>query len=273
MTAVNEAGAAARRAASSRTLERLTRFGLIGFGVIHLLVGWIAVQIASGDAPAEGDQAGAFKTVAAQPVGKALLIAVLIGLIAMTAWQILAAAVGHRDETGRERQLERVASAGRAAFYAYLAFKAGQVVNGSTKSAGDTQQETTARLMAADGGRVLVGLIGLAVIAIGAGMIWYGLVKRFEKHLKSGQMTARTRKVVRSLGVAGYIAKGVAYGILGILVLVAAVKFDPSRSRGLDSALRTLAAQNYGDLLLTMVALGIAAYGVFCLFQAKYRKV
>jgi hypothetical protein len=56
-------------------------------------------------------------------------------------------------------------------------------------------------------------------------------------------------------------------------VIVAAVKFDPSQSRGLDSALHTLAAQNYGDLLLTVVALGIAAYGVFCLFQARYRKV
>ena len=47
----------------------------------------------------------------------------------------------------------------------------------------------------------------------------------------------------------------------------------PDRFRGLDGALRTLAEQDYGTLLLTLVALGIAAYGVFSFIQARYRKV
>ena len=75
------------------------------------------------------------------------------------------------------------------------------------------------------------------------------------------------------LGVVGYVAKGLAYGTLGILVLIAALQFDPGKSRGLDQALRTLAEQPAGDALLIGVAFGIAAYGVFCLFQARYRKV
>ena len=63
------------------------------------------------------------------------------------------------------------------------------------------------------------------------------------------------------------------YGTLGVLVLVAAVPHDAGRSRGLDQALKTLAEQPAGDFLLIGVAVGLAAYGVFCLFQAKYRKV
>src|SRR5690349_4998517 len=69
-TARGTAGEAARsargtadEAASSKTLDRLTRFGLVTYGVMHALVAWLAVQIAWGHAPAEGDQSGAFQTL------------------------------------------------------------------------------------------------------------------------------------------------------------------------------------------------------------------
>jgi hypothetical protein len=273
VTAVNEAGATARRAAHSKWLERTTRVGLIGYGVTHLIVGWIALQLAFGKAPTEGDQNGAFKTLATQPAGKWLLVLVAIGLIAMTVWQVLAAAVGHVEERGRSRTIERVGSAAKAVFYGYLAFKAIAVVQGSRTSAPDQQQQRTNTMLDSTGGRWLVGLIGLAVLAVGIGMIWYGVTKRFEKHLRTGQMSAAVRKAARTLGVVGYAAKGTVYGTLGILVLIAALNHDPGKSRGLDQALRTLAAQPAGDVVLIGVAVGIAAFGVFCVFQAKYRRI
>src|SRR5688572_6041100 len=219
VTTVNEAGASVRRAANSKWLERLTRVGLVGYGVTHLIVGWIALQLAFGKQPAEGDQSGAFKTLAKEPVGKWLLVMVAIGLVAMIVWQALEAAVGHIEERGRNRTFERIASAGKAAFYAYLAFKALAVLQGSSTSAGDQQQQKTSTMMDSAGGRWLVALIGLAIIAIGIGIIWYGVTKRFEKHLKRGQMPAELRKPARVLGVTGYVAKGTVYGVLGILVL------------------------------------------------------
>ena len=81
------------------------------------------------------------------------------------------------------------------------------------------------------------------------------------------------RKSTRRLGMAGYSAKGVAYAIAGVLVVVAAVKYDPNKARGLDAALKTLAGHSYGPWLLALIALGFAAFGVFCFSQAKYRKV
>jgi hypothetical protein len=104
-------------------------------------------------------------------------------------------------------------------------------------------------------------------------MIVYGLIKRFFKHLMTERMSARTRKVSRILGVSGYVAKGVAYAIAGVLVIAAAVTFDPAKARGLDGALRTLVQQPYGGLLLILVAAGIAAFAAFCFVQARYRKV
>lgn len=273
MTAVKEARSVAQQAAHSEWLERLTRIGLLGYGVTHLIVGWIALQLAFGKSTQEGDQSGAFKTLAAQPTGKWLLITVAVGLVAMALWQLLEAAVGHLEERGRSRVLERVGSAFKAGFYAYLAYKAFSVVSGAGKSSGDQQEKTTNTLLASTGGRWLVGLIGLAIAIVGAGLIWYGLTKRFEKHLKTGQMSASTRKTSRWLGMAGYAAKGTVYGTLGILVLIAAIRFNAERSRGLDEALRALSEQPAGTAILIATALGLAAYGAFCLFQARYRKV
>jgi hypothetical protein len=191
----------------------------------------------------------------------------------MAIWQATEAAVGHTEFRGRERVFERVASVFKTGFYAYLAFKAVSVLQGAGKSSGDQQQQATTSMMDNAGGRVLVALVGLAIAAIGVGLIWYGWKKRFNRHLKTGQMAAHERRLSDKLGVGGYAAKGTVYGTLGILVLVAAVQHDPNQSRGLDQALKTLAEQPFGTVILVGVAIGLAAYGVFCFFQAKYRKV
>jgi hypothetical protein len=277
MSMTNEARSTASRAASRAAdnplLEGLTRAGFIGYGVVHLLFAWLALQIAFGKSEGAGDQAGALHELTGQPYGRYLVIAIAIGLVAMGLWQALEAAVGHRADRGKERVLERIASAGRSALYFYFAWTGYKVVTAAKSNAGDQSESATAKLMSSSGGRWLVALIGIAVLAIGVGMVIYGLIQRFFKHLMTERMNARTRKVAKILGVTGYTAKGVAYAIAGGLVIAAAVTFDPDKARGLDAALRTLAAQSYGGLLLTLVAAGIAAFAAFCFVQARYRKV
>ncbi len=267
------ASRAASRAADNPLLEGFARAGFIGYGVVHILFAWLALQIAFGKSEGAGDQAGALHELAAQPAGRYLVIAIAVGLAAMALWQALEAAIGHRVDRGKERVFERIASAGRALLYIYLAWTGYKVVTAAKSNAGDQSETATAKLMSSSGGRWLVALIGVAVLAIGIGMIVYGLIKRFFKHLMTERMSARTRKVSRILGVSGYVAKGVAYAIAGVLVIAAAVTFDPQKARGLDGALRTLVQQPYGGLLLILVAAGIAAFAAFCFVQARYRKV
>jgi hypothetical protein len=251
----------------------LTRVGFVGYGLVHLLFAWLILQVAFGKPAEEGDQSGALRTLAEQPLGKFLVIAVGVGLLAMTLWQIYEAAVGHRGDRGNERTFERLASVGRAAVYFYFAWTALKVYKSANSSSADKQQQMSSDLMNSTGGRWLVALAGLALAALGVGLIWYGLVKRFEKHLLTGQMSPRTRKLAERLGVTGYVAKGVAYGIAGALFVTAAVTYDPEKARGLDSTLQTLREQAYGTVLLVLMALGVAAYAAFCAVQAKYRKV
>ena len=273
MSLTRNAEATAARTANSRWLELLARAGFIGYGVVHLLFAWLALQIAFGKPADDGDQSGALRTIAAQPLGKVLVITIAVGLLAMAIWQALEAAVGHRVEQGKERIWERLASVGRTIVYLYFAWTAFKVFKDAGSNSADQQEALTGKAMESAGGRWLVGLAGLVLAAIGVGLVIYGLVKRFEKHLKTGEMAPRTRKLARRLGIAGYVAKGVAYGIAGLLIILAAVNYDPEKARGLDAALRTLREQAYGQVLLTVVALGIAAFGVFCLLQSRYRKV
>ncbi|WBB69767.1 DUF1206 domain-containing protein [Micromonospora sp. WMMD812] len=273
MSLTRNAEATAARTADSRWLELLARAGFIGYGIVHLLFAWLALQIAFGHSAADGDQSGALRTLAAQPLGKVLVIATAIGLLAMAIWQALEAAVGHRAERGKERVWERLASAGRTLVYLYFAWTAYKVFSDAGSKSADQQEALTGQAMTSTGGRWLVGLAGLVLATIGVGLVIYGLVKRFEKHLKTMEMSPRIHRLARRLGIAGYVAKGIAYGIAGVLVIVAAVTYDPEKARGLDAALRTLREQSYGTVLLSLVALGIAAFGTFCFLQSRYRKV
>ena len=273
MSLTNSARGQARRAITSNPLEALTRIGFIGYGLFHLAVAWLAVQIAAGRPRDEGDQSGAFRTLAAQPFGRFLLVIVIVGLAAMAVWQLLLALVGHQAEQGKQRVAERVASAGRTVVYAALAWTAVRVFAGNPTSSAAQQEQATAGIMAHGSGRFLVGLIGLGVLALGIGMAVYGARHQFERKLTTGRMSRTTRSTARRLGQVGYIAKGVAFGIVGVLLLDAAVTSNPAKSRGLDAALHTLVGRPYGPFLLVLVALGFLAFGVYCFLQARYRKV
>src|SRR5688572_5093666 len=122
------ASRAASRAAGNPLLEGLARAGFIGYGVVHILFAWLALQIAFGKTSGAGDQAGALHELTGQPYGRYLVIAIIIGLVAMALWQALEAAVGHRADRGKERVAERIASGGRALLYAYLAWTGYKVI-------------------------------------------------------------------------------------------------------------------------------------------------
>jgi len=263
----------ASRAADSKPLEYLARGGFVAYGVIHLLFAWLALQIAFGKSAGESDQSGALQIVARQPAGKFLLVLIIIGMAALAVWQAFEAAIGQSGPQTKGRIAERVVSGCRTILYLYFAWLAYRVVQGAGSSQASSQQQTTAKLMNASGGRALVGVIGLVVVGIGVGLALYGIKKTFERHLKTGQMRPSVRRTVRRLGVAGYTAKGIAYAIVGVLLVSAAVTYDSKKSRGLDGALREIASQSYGPWLLGLVALGIAAFGVYCFFQSRYRKV
>ncbi|RRS01520.1 DUF1206 domain-containing protein [Glycomyces terrestris] len=271
MSSLHNVRSTASRAADSRPLEILARGGFIAYGAIHLMFAWLALQVAFGESSGETDQSGALMTIARQPAGEFLVIAIIIGMVAMAVWQAFAALIG--GSQGRSAVSERVVSGCRTVLYLYFAYLGYKVVSGANASQSQSQQSAASSLMDSGGGRFLVGAAGVVVAGVGIGLAVYGLTKKFRKHLNTAQMSPSVRRTVEQLGRAGYASKGLAYAIAGTLIVSAAVTYDPQKAGGLDAALKTLAGTPWGPWLLVLIALGIACFGVYCFFQAKYRKV
>lgn len=262
---------AASRARNSRALEVGVRAGLLAYGVVHLLIGWTALQLAwSGGGQGSADQTGALRQMVDQPLGRGLLWAVGGGLVALAVWQAVEAAIGHVREDGAKRIAKRVGSAGRVVIYGALAVSAFDVARGTSGGGGGQEESTSARIMSMTGGQLIVGAVGLAVIGVGAYLVFKGVTTRFEKDLSRAATTGRTGDLVRRAGQVGYAAKGVALAIVGGLFAYAAATHDASEAGGLDDALGTLLEQPYGSVLLTVVALGIIAFGAFCFAWARW---
>jgi hypothetical protein len=154
--------------------------------------------------------------------------------------------------------------------YVFLAVTAIRFATGGGTSSSGQQQQTVAGVFGWPGGRFLVGVAGLVMIGVGIYHVRKGVTKHFLKEIDTARATAGQRRVIERLGQVGYPAKGVALALVGGLIGWAAITFDPAKASGLDGALRTLLDAPFGKALLTVVAVGIAAFGVFCFFRARY---
>jgi hypothetical protein len=235
--------------------------GLMAYGVVYLLIAWIALQLAWGQSSQEASQQGALQELAGKPLGGVLLWVVAIGLFALVPWRGLQLVYGHLD---LEHKLSAI---GRAAVYIVLGISAVKVAVGSGSSSTGQQQSLSARVMQHGAGRVLIVVIGIAIIAVGARQLQKAITKKFTEDLIGG-----VSEVTILLGRIGYAAKGVAFAVVGVLFGWAAISYDPKKAGGLDTALRTIKGQPFGSVLLTVLALGLAAFGLYCFSWSRNAK-
>jgi uncharacterized protein DUF1206 len=258
----------------SKPVQVLGRVGQICYGVVHLVIAYLALRVAFGGTSKEADQHGAVQTIAQGGFGKILLWLLAIGLLAFGVWQLLLAATGfHWIEAGRKRVTKRIGAAVRGVVgLAIGAYAIKFAVGSSGQSSNSSQQEMTAKLLSLPAGRVLVGVVALVVIGAGVAQVVNGVRKSFMKDLDVSSLPQGTQQWVRRSGQVGYIAKGVAIGVVGILIGTASLDSNAGKAGGLDAALRTLGAQPFGVVLLVAVALGFAAFGVYCFAAARAQR-
>ncbi len=273
--AAGSAMGTARRAGDSDGLEHLARIGLIAYGVVHLLVAWLALQLAWGGGGESADQSGAMQTLAESPLGKPLLWLVAVGLIALAVWQAAEvlrwrhgwSASGKARTKAVKKSVKAIV---KAVIYAALAILAIRFATGGGQSSSQQQQQTTAGVFGWPAGRWLVGAAGLVLIGVGAYHIYKGVTKRFLKEIDTTDCTPAASRLVTRLGQVGFPGKGIALAVVGGLLGYAAITFDSSKAQGLDGALHTILDLPFGQILLTLVAIGIAAFGAFCFVRARY---
>ena len=257
---------AARSAGNPPSVETGARRGYAMSGLIQLLSGWIALKLAWGmDGGSEdADASGALATVVNTTTGPALLWLAMAGFALLGLWQLTEAVVGRHGA----KATDRAKAVGKAVLYAVLAFSAVRVIQRAGEGSEASTDSLTAQIMAAPGGRILVGLVGLGIIAGGGYHVWKGWTRGFLEDLDG-----HPGHTVEVAGRAGYIAKGIALVVVGGLFITAALSSEASEAGGLDAALKTVRDQPFGPFLLTIVALGLAAYGIYSFGRARHAKL
>jgi hypothetical protein len=247
----------------SRAYHALVAVGLVSYGILHLTLAGIVLQLVFGKR-ANASPEGALNQLGQEPLGGGLLWIMAIGLLTLTLWQGLEAVIGREQPDPGARLRRRLRSAGRAVVYLVLGLLAVGIATRAASGSGQGEETITAKLMSVPFGQVLVALVGAAVIGVGIGQIVRGVKQKFIEDLDRGAPPAVWR-----LGTVGYSVKGVALCIIGGLFIWAAITYDPKKAGGMDDALSTIREQPFGSVLLVIMAAGIACFGVYCFFWAR----
>lgn len=259
--------------ATATWIERLARIGYAAKGLVYIVIGLLAVRAAVGAGGETTGSEGALRHVLGQPFGKLLLALVALGLAGYVVWRLVQAVKnpeGHgHDMAGWFHRGFALAS---AVVYTGILFGAIRLLAGNG-GGGDQTEDRTAQLMVQPGGRWLVALVGLVVLAIAGWQPWRAWSGAWRKRLRLEGLSAMQARSVERTARLGLVSRGVVFAVIGAFFVVAAWRADPQEAKGLGEALSTLERQSFGPWLLGLVALGLAAYGVYQLVEARYRSI
>lgn len=263
-----------RHAARSSFMKVLGRAGLAARGVMYVLIGWIAIQIAFGHHGRKADNSGALRTVAATSAGHAALWFLAIGFVGLAVWRLAQAAYGAPGPDGR-KPTTRLLCLGRAAIYGFVAYSALRFALGVGAPASSNRQsvDLTVALMHQPGGQAAVIVAGIALAVGGLYLAYSAWRREFLKELRLGQVRPQVRRLVERLGVVGGIARGIVFAAAGVFLFAAGAQARPSQAKGIDATLRAFAATSLGPWLLVVIAAGLVTFGAYSLCEARWRQV
>ena len=262
-----------RRAAHSPAFEALARIGFVARGVIYGTIGLLAVQVAIHSSNEKTNQRGAMQTIEKQPFGHGLLIAVAVGLGGYALWRFVQAAYGRGPEGGGDSSASgRIVALASGLSYAAMCALAVGVLLGSSSSSGNAHS-SAAGVLSWPAGRWIVGAAGAIFIGVALYQGYKGISRKFLEEDKTEKMGPMALRWLTIIGVIGHLARMVAFGLIGVFVVKAAVDYAPKKAVGLDGALAKLAHQTYGTVLLLVVATGLVAFGLYSIADARYRRI
>ena len=261
---------AEHRARRSDTLAWAVRGGLVGYGLLHLLVAWIAVRLVLTPADGSVTGRGALAQLADDTPGRLTLFVMALGFAALVVWQLIAAAVGFHDRDTRRRVLERLGALCRAAVWGYLAAITTELAVRGGGSGSASPRLTTGAVMSWPAGPWIVALVGAVVVGVGIGLAVVGWRTGFIDQLDDEARTRDRRVPIVVFGRVGYVAKGVALVVIGVLLVWGAWTHDPHKSAGLDGALYQLVGGGWGSAAIIVIAVGLTCFGLFLMARARH---
>ena len=264
-----KAESAEHRAANSDRVDHIARVGLVVYGVLHLLVAWLVLRLASGDRSGSASGSGAMHTLAQSAVGRLTLYAIAAGFAALATWHAVEAVLGYHRFGFVEKLSNRLVSAVKVLVFTAIGVNALLLSTGKSNTSG-SPDGYTARLMSLPAGPLLVGVAGGVIVVVGLVLVYFGVARNFRETMSHQGRAGQLGKAYVLLGVVGYVSRGIAIGLVGSLFIYAALTHDPQKSGGLDQALQDVVAKPFGAPILVLMALGLACFGLFCFAWARH---
>jgi hypothetical protein len=255
-----------------KTIEGFVRLGYVAKAVVYLVIGTLALRVATGMRGGRiTDPGGALSVVLEKPMGTGLLFLLAAGLLAYAGWQIAGALLGwqrHRRAGVAARALTIV----RAAVYGAIGVQAAKLALGLRAGKSGPQPLVQAALHWPFGTWL--------VLAAGIGAAWYGIVEirdamagRLEPDLDAATLRRVAGDWALQIARAGIVARALVLALLAVGVIRAAMTRRSSAAGGMDASLVILNSLPSGRLLLGATAVGLLAYGVYQLLHARYAAV
>ena len=257
---------------NSRAFEWLSRAGFVARGLIYGIIGLLALKLAIGSGGKATDQQGAMRTLAQQPLGRTMLVALAVGLAGYAMWRFTRAALGRGPE-GSDKGFDRVAAFASGLVYATFFVFAVKIVLDSNAGKTGNPKATTAGVLSWPAGPLLVGLAGLVLIGIALYQVYRGVTRAFLHDSKTEEMRPEVKHFIARIGTVGHLARAVVFALVGGFLIKAAVQYEPRAAVGLDGALAKVQHQTYGHFMLGVVACGLLAFALYSVSDARYRRI
>jgi hypothetical protein len=268
-----DARAQGEQVAHSDPFEWFARAGLAARGVVYVLMGWLAVKVATTGGGETANQQEVLKEIAQQDLGKVLLVLTAVGLAGYATWRLLRAALGHGPEDS-DGTFDRLGGLVSGIGYGLLCATAvGILIGAGGGDGGDEASQTTGGVLGWTGGVVLVFVFGAATIFEGLDQGYKAVSRKFLEKSKTAEMSSTVKTWFTRIGVFGHLARMVVFVLIGYFLCRAALDYDAKEAVSLDGALSKLAQADYGPWLLGVVAFGLIGFGLYSLADARYRKV
>jgi len=255
-------------------ITRIAQAGLIAKGIVYVLLGILAFMAAfelGGQSEQGADRSGVFSTLKDLPAGTLLLALVAAGLFCYSIWRgIQVFRPAHSGGTHKAGKRLRYLSSGLT--YLLVAITAVRLLVYNSKDSGSGNQEMAATLLSRSHGQWLLGTAALIMAGVGVYQLHYGLSEKYRKHVQGLSLSDPVSSMLLRAGKAGYVSRGVVWLIVAWLLLKAALHANSAEAGDTSKAFQFIEHSTAGSLLLGVLGLGLAAYGVFNFIRARYER-
>ena len=258
--AIRKAGRGGREAAANPVYQAAARFGYAIRGLLYGGVGVSALLVAVGLSTSTGDQRTTLAKLADNPFRVGILVVLLVGLVAYSLWGLVRAVYDPlRRGDDFPGLLDRLGFAWSGLAYGALAVFCWQLL---LRRRPGGQSQALENLLRSGLGEAILVAAGIVGLGVGAGQVWEAYRVSFKKDLKRAKMSPEELLATEWLGRAGMLARGITFGLMGWLAILAGLHRDPRGVGSMSAALAQLGGTLAGRVLLFAVAIGFLALGV-----------